>query len=102
MAGLVRLDRAVDTWHRVCDAFVGEVQAWEWAIVDSVYSNLARVAPRARPGDALTQGDRDVVTPLKKSAAQAHGIVLAHCAAKRELQRMVEEIQRRRPSLRAN
>ncbi len=43
----------VDTWREVRDAFVGEVEAWEWALVDGAYSNFARRgAPRAaRRGD---------------------------------------------------
>jgi hypothetical protein len=88
----------VDAWREVREAFVGEIAAWQWALVDGVYSNLARVAPRAR-GGALTQADRDVLEPLKQSAAQAHEIVLAHCAPVRELKRMAEEIQKRRSLL---
>lgn len=89
----------VGTWREVREAFVGEIEAWQWALVDGVYSNLARVAPRAQPGEALTQADRDVLEPLKRSAAQAHGIVLAHCAPGRELKRMAEEVQKRRSLL---
>jgi hypothetical protein len=90
----------VATWRNVRDAFVGEVKAWEWALVDGVYSNLARVAPRVDPGQVLTPSDVAVLEPLQRSAVQAHEIVLTQSAPERELKHMAKEIQKRRATVR--
>lgn len=86
----------VHTWRGVRERFVGSVKAWQWGLVDGTYSNLARVAPRARPGEPLTEDDRDVLEPLQRAAAQAHDIVLPLCGPERELKQFVDEVEKRR------
>jgi hypothetical protein len=39
----------IANWREQRVAFVGGVKAWEWALVDGVYSNLVRTVPEHEP-----------------------------------------------------
>lgn len=80
------------TWQEQRTAFAGGVRAWEWALVDGLYSDLARTVPMIRPGEACTDRDRKVVLSVLGKVPRARERVLIHSASEDEREELVREI----------
>ncbi len=48
---------ALETWIEYRGDFATTAKVWDWALVDSFYSNLARSAAIARPGEPVNAAD---------------------------------------------
>lgn len=62
---------ALASWERRRDDFAADVRLADWASVDAFYSNLARSAAMARPGEPATEGDVTVAEATSGMAAEA-------------------------------
>jgi hypothetical protein len=62
---------ALASWERHRDDFAADVRLADWAAVDGFYSNLARSAAMARPGEPATDGDLRVAESTAAMAAVA-------------------------------
>jgi hypothetical protein len=62
---------ALASWERHRDDFAADVGLADWAAVDGFYSNLARSAAMARPGEPTTEGDVRVAESTAAMAAEA-------------------------------
>jgi hypothetical protein len=62
---------ALASWERHRDDFAADVRLADWAAVDGFYSNLARSAAMARPGEPATDGDLRVAESTAAMATEA-------------------------------
>jgi hypothetical protein len=88
----VDIQTQLDTWDQCREAFAGDVEAWEWAVVDNVYSNLHRYAVTAK----LT-GKRELPLNLQLFVDELHkarDIALRKAASRRQRRRFNEELYR--------
>jgi hypothetical protein len=85
----------VETWRETRDRFAAEVKGWEWAVVDGAYSNLARTAPMARPGEQINEVDANVLASLRDAVIQARDVVIPHATTEAERQQIVERLGQR-------
>lgn len=67
---------ALASWERHRDDFAADVRLADWAAVDGFYSNLARSAAMARPGEPAADGDVTVAEATAPMAAEAWGVAL--------------------------
>lgn len=85
------LHAMVDTWREVRTAFASGVKAWEWALVDGVFSNLHRTALMVRWGEKCSQADEDVVAELLGRIAPARDVVLKHSTSGQERDEVMKQ-----------
>ena len=86
-------------WHDQRTAFVGGVKAWEWVLVDGVYSNLRRTIPEHEPGADTSDSDVASVKALAKTIPRAQDVVLLRAASKRERDELVAQVGANVPPL---
>jgi hypothetical protein len=86
------LSSPLDTWRDSREAFAEGVEAWEWALVDGVFSYLHRTAPMVRLGEPCSAQDEDVLAVLLKRIPKARDLVLEHATSKRERDRLVAQL----------
>lgn len=91
-------DGMVANWREQRVAFVGGVKAWEWALVDGIYSNLVRTVPEHEPGQACTDSDIASLEALLQRIPRAGRIVLERAAPKRQRAELVAQLTRDTPS----
>lgn len=89
------LQAVLETWRENRGAFAGGVKAWEWALVDGLFSNIHRTAPMVDAGQPTTLNDRSVLESLQQMIPRARDIVLQHAASQKELDDLVEQLKRR-------
>jgi hypothetical protein len=82
----------VQTWRENREAFAAAVKAWEWAVVDGVYSNLARTAPMARPGERINETDAGVLASLKDAVVKARDVVVSHATTEAERREITQRL----------
>ena len=89
-----RLDLQVQLqeWREVRAAFAEGVEAWEWALVDGVFSNLHRTALMVRPGQPCTAEDEKVVAWLLAVIPRARGVVLEYAASESERNQLAKQL----------
>ena len=85
-----------DTWREAREAFAGGVEAWEWALVDGLFSNYARTALMIRHGEPTTSNDEDVLRTLLAAIPRARDVVLEHSTSEDERERLMTELSQRR------
>jgi hypothetical protein len=86
------LDAPLETWREQREPLAAAVEAWEWALVDGLFSNLHRTAPMARLGEQLTPADRTVLKSVQTMIPRAREIVLKHSGSESELKAIPERI----------
>jgi hypothetical protein len=91
------LQAMVETWRGVREAFASGVAAWEWAVVDGVFSNLHRVGLMVRLSEPCTERDQDVVRDLRDRIPRAREVVLGQATSERERGQLVEQLTRSGP-----
>lgn len=82
----------ITTWRESRRAFAGGVEAWEWAFVDGLFSNLHRTSLMIRAGEHCTPTDRDVLRSVLQAIAPARDVVLRHATTEAERERVITEI----------
>jgi hypothetical protein len=92
----------VNTWRETRESFASAVEPWQWMLVDGAVSDLRRTAPMARPGQASTASDIEVVSNVKRSLAATQPIVMEHAASKRQLARLAKELKARKAAARSD
>jgi hypothetical protein len=86
------LQAMVDTWRDVREAFALGVKAWEWALVDGVFSNLHRTALMVRLGEPCSHGDKDVLAELSGRIPRARDVVMEHSTFGRERDEVMKQL----------
>ncbi len=87
------LQAMIDTWRGVREPFASGVAAWEWALVDGVFSNLHRVSLMVRLGEPFSDDDRDVLAELLGRIPRAQAVVLTHATSEHERDEMAKQLR---------
>ena len=90
------VQRMSATWTMQREAFAAGVEAWEWALVDGLYSNLERTIREHDPGEKCTDSDITSLEGIKAALPNARERALEHAATRRERQKLAEELTKRR------
>lgn len=85
-------ERLFDTWREFRAAFAAEVEAWEWALVDGIFSNLHRMGLMVRAGEPLDEGDVKVATSVLDAVPRAREVVIQHATTEKEREDVIEEL----------
>src|SRR3954471_5154708 len=83
------LETPLQTWRESRERFAEGVEAWEWALVDGVFSNLHRTGLMVRLGQPCTANDKAVLTNFGAAIPRARDIVVRHATSEKERARLV-------------
>ena len=86
------------TWHEQRAAFVGGVPAWEWALVDGVYSTLVRTIPEHEPGQTCTDSDIASLKALQERIPRARHLVLERASSEKERNQLIAQLKKDAPA----
>lgn len=90
------LDASLDTWREARGAFAGDVKAWEWALVDGVFSNLHRISLMVEHGRRVSAQAVDVLQAFGESIPAAREVVLERASSEKERAQLVEQLLARK------
>ena len=90
------LESPLQTWREARGAFAGDVEAWEWALVDSVFSNLHRNSLMVQLGESVSDRALAVMARFSNSIPPAREVVLKRASTEKERAKMVEELSKRK------
>lgn len=90
------VERMTQTWMDRRAAFARGVEAWEWALVDGLYSNLERTVREHQPGETCTRSDLTTLEGIQAAIPDARQRVLERAATEQEREQLVSELSKRR------
>jgi hypothetical protein len=88
------LDAPLTTWRESREDFAAQVDAVEWAIVDSAFSNLHRTSLMVRLGEPLDENDQRALEEFQPMIPRAREVALRHATSRDERDRVVAELGR--------
>ena len=92
------LESPLQTWRDAREAFADGVKAWEWALVDGLFSDLHRTARMVRLGEPCTQSDEKVLTSFLDRVPRARGVVIEHSTSADERDQLMKQLGQRATS----
>jgi hypothetical protein len=87
------LQSMLDTWRGVREPFASAVDAWEWALVDGIFSNLHRLSLMVRLGESFSEDDHDVMADLLARIPRAQEVALTYATSERERDEIMTQLR---------